>query len=826
MTVLAAATRPTRRDALRHPFRSLAAILLVAIPVALLSYMFIVTESGSSSTYLSVARTSATYQGGTCTQDIHLHEAECTGAASAPESERDLLEANLPEGFSAELTIAGTATLSHGERSTAAYIIQSPRVSTVSLPDSVMAELGAGIGDTITLPTGAEVPIGSRAPSGAAVFPEPVILDPAGYSSLDLDPLLWGTWEITGPEPFAREDMEALNAVGFTVSSRDLQGQEDYSVGRWDDLLFGLLGLIPFLIVALLALMLMSPVFTISVSRQTRTLALLAAQGATPRHIRLAVLVYGLFAGVTGAVLGGIAGVLGASAWWVANYPEWPLIIPWQWILLVMGLALVGATASAFFPAVLASRSSIISGVQGGSVDKLLRWRSWMLIGPVLLLSSGAALLLINVFATRYSPVTDVAKMLCVLAAVLAVPASTPALVWVLGGLRGPLVLRLAARDLRRQSMRSVPAIAALAALIMVYSAVQTNDEARMAAERSATASVYPAGTMLLSAPAGSAEDLRISDIVSIVGPVQRIDVYGHRSEGAWVEFVSSESDPADRTYNHYIPALAADFGAGVAIASPELLEMFGVTEPGTTDTTGTVYTSETGDGGTHTFSLRKYDDPSRGLVSADTATVIGSVTARTSPVLPALYPEMLVSPEAFRGLGVPPQFLGSVLIPAQEVSTEQMMALSEQVNDGSRYLNMVSYEWGDPWYAKFILGGIVLMVMGLVLALSAQQIRRQRIILEAVGAAPGTARAANALFGALCAFTAGAFGLLTGYLGALAVSTTTGYLNGHVIRYGTLAHTLPDWGQMLLLLVVVPLLSAALGWVLTPKAELPEYRT
>lgn len=819
MTAIMAATRPTRRDTLRHPFRSLAAILLVAVPVALLCIAFIITESGSSSTYLRVARTTATYQGGVCTQDLSASEVECTGSTTRPESELALLRENLPEGFSAQLTLSGTAELRHGDQVTSIYAIQSPQATGVSLPDSVMGDLGVGVGDTITLSSGDEVIIESRAPAGASVFPEPLLVDPASYSSLDQDPMLGGSWAITGPRAFTAADLAALNAAGFSAFSLDLREQPEYSFDWPMEIFYLIMGVVPSLIVAVLALLLISPVFTISVSRQTRTIAMLAAQGATPGHIRLAVLVYGVFAGLTGAVLGGLVGVLGASAWWLANYPGWPLQIPWPWILTVLGLAVIGATVSSFLPAVMAGRSSIISGIQGGAVDKMMHWRNWMLIGPVVLLLAGVALFILNRSAPEFHPATEAAELLCILAAVLAVPASAPALVWVVGALRGPLVLRLAARDLRRQSMRSVPAIAALAALIMIYSAVQTNDDARMAAERSAIGSVYPAGTMLLSVPAGTAADLRTSDITDLAGPVQRIDVYGYRPEDAWAEFSDSDFRWEEQHNYHYVPGPATDFGGGVALASPELLAMLGVPAP-VPEGTATTYTSVVAEPGTRTFELREYH------YSAQDDPPVRSITVPTTAVLPALFPEVLLSPEAFRELEVPERFLGAVLIPAAPPSPETMTALREQVNDGSRYLNLVSYEWGSPWYTDYILAAIVLTVMALVLALSTQQVRRQRIILESVGAAPATARAANAAFGALCAFTAAAFGLLTGYLGALVWATTTEVLNGQVIRYGTLSHTVPDWGQAGLLLLVVPLLCAVLGWVLTPKVELSEYRT
>src|SRR5690606_35822679 len=135
----------------------------------------------------------------------------------------------------------------------------------------------------------------------------------------------------------------ALNAVGFTVTSRDVidnpppadQVTYDGGITPSRSVFWGVvesaLWFIPVAIIGFLLLMLISPVFTISVSRQTRTFALLASQGATPRHVRWAVLMYGLFAGLVGATLGVGIATVGAAAWWSATYPAWPVVVDWFW---------------------------------------------------------------------------------------------------------------------------------------------------------------------------------------------------------------------------------------------------------------------------------------------------------------------------------------------------------------------------------------------------------------------------------------------------------------------------------------------------------------
>lgn len=855
MTALAAATRPTRRDVVKHPLRSLAAIILIMIPVTLATIGVVYNGSQSSAFFLSTPRTSATYVGGVCEQSVSGYLSDCEGAPDADATEYDLLRENIPEGFTVDLTLSGTIGATFGDRSVVLHFIQTtaemaPTPGEAFIPQRFLDSLGAGVGDTITLDNGAQVSVTGVTPSGTAVFREPTVVAPEDYSVADSvtgsvtdSRGYWGSWSITGPEAFTWDDVLALNAVGFTVTSRDVMDnpppadqvtyEGDITPPRsvfWG-VVEATLWFIPVAIVAFLLLMLISPVFTISVSHQTRTFALLASQGAAPRHIRWAVLMYGFLAGMVGATLGVGIGTVGASAWWSVTYPAWPVVVDWPWLLAVWALAVVGSTAAAFLPAFIAGRASIIRGIHGGGVDRILRWRRWMAIGPVLLIALGVMFLALQltentsgVYSTDvYVPWREALGGFGVLLAVLAVVASAPAMVWMLGQLRGSLTLRLAARDLLRQSMRSIPAVAALAGVIFVATGLMVSSHAESEKMTTVAGTVYPQGTVFLGADTGVASDLdtAVAQVESQLGEVQRIDVYGHRNIDVWME--ADGIDPPHSGARDWVSGVGDSLGAAVVLASPELVDLFDVSADALGGRAILVSSLEEQQPDAR-VRIAGYDG--RGSEYREIATA----TVEYRPVLPPLSSDRLVTGETFDELGLERTFLGAVLISGDPITPGDAGELNEYVGDTAGVV--LSFPvWPIDHTRENMVGSagvtaLVIAVMALALALSSQQTRRQQIILEAVGAEPAVSRWSAALFGALGTIGAAVLGLVTGHMAVmLSASLSTVNQDGVTTSHGTLQFIEPLWPLILGTLVIAPLVAGAIGWIFTPRVDLSEYR-
>lgn len=114
MSSLTAATRPTRRDVARHPWGLLAAVLLIALPIVLFTSTLTWSQSGFLALGALQQRTTATYQGGTCTQSPDGDRADCTGEVDEEVDEETLLNGVLPAGFDAYQYRDLAGVVSHG----------------------------------------------------------------------------------------------------------------------------------------------------------------------------------------------------------------------------------------------------------------------------------------------------------------------------------------------------------------------------------------------------------------------------------------------------------------------------------------------------------------------------------------------------------------------------------------------------------------------------------------------------------------------------------------------------------------------------------------
>jgi putative ABC transport system permease protein len=222
-------------------------------------------------------------------------------------------------------------------------------------------------------------------------------------------------------------------------------------------------------VMALLEVVLLAgPAFAVSARRQSRSLALMAAAGGTPRQSRRVVLAGGI-------VLGGVAAVLGVCLGIAAGRAVLPLVqrfsstwfgpfdIPWRHLVGVAGFGLLSAVLAAVVPAWIASRQDVVAVLAGRRADRPVSLRS-----PVL----GLVLVGAGVAGSAYGATThqngEFAIAGSAVVAVLGMILLVPVVVIVLARLshRLPLVVRYAVRDAARHRTRTVPAVAAVAATV------------------------------------------------------------------------------------------------------------------------------------------------------------------------------------------------------------------------------------------------------------------------------------------------------------------------------------------------------------------------
>jgi putative ABC transport system permease protein len=204
--------------------------------------------------------------------------------------------------------------------------------------------------------------------------------------------------------------------------------------------------------------------FVVVAQRRQRQLGLLAALGATERHLRLVMLANGVIVGMVAAVVGGGLGVLG----WIAAAPAVEgaaghrldrLGLPWGLILESLLIAVLASAAAAWWPARAIARVPVMAALSRRPVRPVAVHRS--LIAAIVLLGGGVAAI------SGSRPTGDVRPLVLmggVLAVVIGVVLVSPTAIRVLAVPAGrlPFASRLALRDLVRYQARAAAALAAI----------------------------------------------------------------------------------------------------------------------------------------------------------------------------------------------------------------------------------------------------------------------------------------------------------------------------------------------------------------------------
>lgn len=241
----------------------------------------------------------------------------------------------------------------------------------------------------------------------------------------------------------------------------------------------GALAAIGVLVAATVVLLLVSLVaaagFVVIAHRRLRQLAMLAAIGATEKHLRLVMVANGVTVGLVAAVVGGVIGLLG----WFLMVPLLEravahridrTAIPWWLIATSMLLVVVAATSAAWWPARAVARTPIVSALSGRPADPLPSRRSSAVAGPALVVGLGCLLLT----STLDGWITAVLGVTGIAALIVGVLAVGPLALRALAGAaaRASVATRLATRDLVRFQARSATALGAISLSLGIVVAI------------------------------------------------------------------------------------------------------------------------------------------------------------------------------------------------------------------------------------------------------------------------------------------------------------------------------------------------------------------
>ncbi len=291
-------------------------------------------------------------------------------------------------------------------------------------------------------------------------------------------------WVVLGDDPVTWAEVQTLNTHGLTVYSRavlqdpppdsqipaELRPQGDFTqdTGRMIAVIGGVM-------LFLITTLLVGPAFAVSASRQRRTLAVAATNGAEVRQLRRTVLAQAVLLGVISAVGGvalGVAAVRVGLWWWVHTHPSTrfasvPVDIPWTAFAILLPCAVLSAVVAALLPSLRLGRLDIIGVMRGQSVSPPLN-KVVPVVGLVVAVAGGFVVL-----STAISGGNEVQVALGAIALVLGTLLLVPALLVLFGRLasRLPVAPRMATRDAARHRTRSTPTVAAILAGVTALTA-------------------------------------------------------------------------------------------------------------------------------------------------------------------------------------------------------------------------------------------------------------------------------------------------------------------------------------------------------------------
>ncbi|MEU5877965.1 FtsX-like permease family protein [Spirillospora sp. NPDC047279] len=316
-------------------------------------------------------------------------------------------------------------------------------------------------------------------------------------------------WLIGVGGPVTWADVLEFNKSGLTVLSRavvtdppppgevPLGGAAADSAARSATLAVGAM------IVAMIVLevvLLAGPAFAVGVHRQRRQLALVAAAGGDPRHLRAVVLAGGVVIGAVAALLGAALGIgLAAAARPLFELRTGeimgPFEVPWLLVAAPMLLGGLSGLAAAYAPARQAARMDVVAAL-GGRRDQARTRRGWPIAGGVLI-AGGVVLSMVGVrlFQEFGAALGAVAIIIgCVMIGPWVVGAAGRGAGWL------PLPLRLAVRDGSRNRGRAAPAVAAIMAAVAGITALAIGGASDFDQNRQEYRERLPEGTTMIQA--------------------------------------------------------------------------------------------------------------------------------------------------------------------------------------------------------------------------------------------------------------------------------------------------------------------------------------
>lgn len=901
LSSLRAVTRPVRRNLFQPLWKTLTTVLLIALPVGFISGFALWNTSSEHYGTASYDIDRVTYYGGECFQSGDLTMHSCTEELDASATNRaeaaSALNKALPDGveatkvqFRSTNVTAGTSTATTRITSVPGNALAqtfslpanvSPATGEILLNRSTAKQLGAKPGDQVQVQVRSadgEVPVGksttmtvkSIAPGMTSYVSDKLTVDSSNEDSRAYDSM---SFAVVGDSPMSWDDALAFNKAGFVVTSPSLSKEaapESY-VQRYEDntedfspeptynvttsdvagKLFGTLALATAI---LLLLVFISPVFALSLTKHTRDFALLSTQGATRRQIHFAGLSFGFFTGLLGTLLGLIAGIAIAFAWWKSEFPLWSLVVPWRAWAITAGITVAAAVGASLIPAWIIARGSLSAALQGYTPERIVRWQRWMLIGPMGTVVTSILLALQRnqypsvPYSSEYNSSFEISAFLLFFVAL-----SAPAVTFAASRLAvrsNATALWNSGRALTRQSAHTIPAVATMLCIGVIATTVgieaRTSNELRAHLDHS-VAPTGQVGIQTATPSTASHEDalkelqaLRPTSTAhtmdAIFGPTDNVNSevsielepleeckqitsieYGGVADTRTIDAATAERCWSTLNRNYVRTPWEAYGLDAMIVDSPEQLDLFAFDSPELKEQAKRAI----GQGALLLPQKEPTIDGKRELHLAVEGSKIETKEVRAVSVLPNLLDSpLIVSKKLADELGLKPnhrvsavQFDSRLTNAEIELLRDHPQLPSAKYHIGSsdefRAANRISLA------AAGVMGLVSLISILLIIALGYRRIRREHATYDALGAAPGF----NAKVAGLQTWLTSSAALLTAWAGThimslLFASGDAQSAAGDVIAVGNRSLISPDW-ILLGASILLPVLFGVVAWAI-----------
>jgi putative ABC transport system permease protein len=577
-----------------------------------------------------------------------------------------------------------------------------------------------------------------------------------------------------------------------------------------------------------------SAAFTVMAQRRQRSLGMLSSLGATERDVRFVLIIDGAIAGLLGAVVGTVIGFAG----WFWYYPHLeiatahrtdPLNLSWTTLVIGVILAIATAVIAAAWPGRAISKMPTVAAISGRVQPPQRIARS---LKPGLIWG-GAGLLALFASGGLNGGQSGGTRLLVpggLIACVVACALLAPFFVDMLSRLaaRAPLAARLALRDLERYRSRSGAALAAvsfavfLAVIITIFASIRFDDALDYAAPNltSNQLIVYAPGNDPNQGQAG-----QYTPAAKLTAAGQQADAIAaqlHAAAPLELELAISPkvAEPGSPTQNQ--PAMinstipGESFSGALYVATPALLKAYGISQS-EVNPDADILTMRPGLAGVSSrvglVSGAYFGLPPNAPI-CPAGDCIDNPVIQTISALPSgdHAPNTLITESAVSALGMQVVPVGWIIQSPTTLTAAQINAARQGALAVGATIETKSGQLSLGEISEYSTIGGIVVALG-VLAMTVGLIRGETTgDLRTLTAAGASARIRRSLTGV----TAGALALLGAVLG-----TVAGFLAALAFAHSSIGGTFGNlpWIDIALLVIGMPLVAAAAGWLLGGRA-------